>query len=289
MLQYRLFEVYRKEQRKQVGEICVRETARATSVGLMYYHVYADQVQSPSQDGTGYEPALSGTEDISTGSPKSSRNTARHMCFHLKVTCMGRTRMLKSQDVYEHLFERDGSEECALYPVVVVGATAMQQKLCSYAWKQLPGGIYWDPEPSVREILAQLKPTNDVVESTLGLNDYLTTAVPNLHQMARSNLVEVKKNKSQHSATKGTGRGIRSERGREKQNVFKENKQAVQRRSNMEQAYTRTEALKNKAREEKEQLLQKHLISSIQELFSVIAEIENESISTSKKRPKKFP
>ena len=183
--------------------------------GLMYYHVYADQVQSPSQDSTGYEPALSGTEDISTGSPKSSRNTARHMCFHLKVTCMGRTRMLKSQDVYEHLFERDGSEECALYPVVVVGATAMQQKLCSYAWKQLPGGIYWDPEPSVREILAQLKPTNDVVESTLGLNDYLTTAVPNLHQMARSNLVEVKKNKSQHSATKGTGRGIRSSRQRE--------------------------------------------------------------------------
>ena len=37
-----------------------------------------------------------------------------------------------------------------------------------------------------------------MVESTLGLNDYLTTAVPNLHEVA------------QHSATKGTGRGIRS-------------------------------------------------------------------------------
>ena len=37
-----------------------------------------------------------------------------------------------SQAVYEHLFERHGSEECALYPVVVAGATAIEQKLCSY-------------------------------------------------------------------------------------------------------------------------------------------------------------
>ncbi len=40
------------------------------------------------------------------------------------------------------------------------------------------------------------KPSNDVCESILGLNDYLTTAVPNLHQLARSNLVQVKKNKT---------------------------------------------------------------------------------------------
>ena len=30
----------------------------------------------------------------------------------------------------------------------------------------------------------------------LGLNDYLTTALPNLHQVARSNLIQVKKNQS---------------------------------------------------------------------------------------------
>ena len=33
-------------------------------------------------------------------------------------------------------------------------------------------------------------------ESILGLNDYLTTAIPNMHQMTRSNLVEMKKNKT---------------------------------------------------------------------------------------------
>lgn len=65
----------------------------------------------------------------------------------------------------------------------------MEEKLCSYAKNQLPGGKYWDPEQSIKEVHAQVKATN---ESILSLNDYLTTAIPNLHQMARSNLVEVK-------------------------------------------------------------------------------------------------
>ena len=48
----------------------------------------------------------------------------------------------------------------------------------------------------MQDILRELRPSNDVCESILGLNDYLTTAIPNLHQMARSNLVQVKKNKT---------------------------------------------------------------------------------------------
>jgi hypothetical protein len=59
---------------------------------------------------------------------------------------------------------------------------------------QLPGGAYWTPEPAVEEVLKGLRANNDVCESILGLNDYLTTAIPNLHQQTRSNLVEVKKN-----------------------------------------------------------------------------------------------
>ncbi len=70
----------------------------------------------------------------------------------------------------------------------------MKDKLCSYAADQLPGGCYWEPEDKEGEvILSELRPSNDVCESILGLNDYLTTAIPNLHQMARSNLVQVKK------------------------------------------------------------------------------------------------
>ena len=72
----------------------------------------------------------------------------------------------------------------------------MREKLRSYAQKQLPGGCYWNPNQQIKDVLCQLKPSNDVCESILGLNDYLTTAIPNLNQMARSNLVQAKKNKT---------------------------------------------------------------------------------------------
>ena len=45
-------------------------------------------------------------------------------------------------------------------------------------------------------MLSGLKPSNDLCESILGLSDYLVTAIPNLHQDARSNLNQVKKNKT---------------------------------------------------------------------------------------------
>ena len=52
-----------------------------------------------------------------------------------------------------------------------------------------------EPDEETEHILNELKPSNDVCESVLGLNDYLTIAIPNLHQMARSYLIQVKKNK----------------------------------------------------------------------------------------------
>ena len=72
----------------------------------------------------------------------------------------------------------------------------MNTKLTTYAKNQLPGGKYWKPEPAIKAILKQLKPNNDVCESILGLNDYLTTAIPNLHQLIRSNMIQVKKNET---------------------------------------------------------------------------------------------
>ena len=44
--------------------------------------------------------------------------------------------------------------------------------------------------------LKSLKPNNNVCESILGLNDYLSMIMPNLHQMSKSNLVQAKKNKT---------------------------------------------------------------------------------------------
>lgn len=49
----------------------------------------------------------------------------------------------------------------------------MCEKLCSYAVDYLPGGIYWDPEPETCQILCSIKPSSDLCESILGLNDYL--------------------------------------------------------------------------------------------------------------------
>ena len=69
----------------------------------------------------------------------------------------------------------------------------MEKKLFTYVHHQLPGGIYWDPEPNIKAILNKLEPSNDMCESILGLNDYLSMAIPNMHQVTRSNLIEVKK------------------------------------------------------------------------------------------------
>ena len=98
--------------------------------------------------------------------------------------------------VYETLFITAKMCATPLEPLIVSGSISMHEKLCTYAENQLPGGIYWEPEGLVRKILSELNPSNDLCESLLGLNDYLTTSIPNLHQMSRSNLVEVKKNKT---------------------------------------------------------------------------------------------
>ena len=58
------------------------------------------------------------------------------------------------------------------------GAAKIKEKLSSYAHDQLSGG---DPDTQVLGVLSQLKPCNDMCERILGLNDYLTTVIPNLH------------------------------------------------------------------------------------------------------------
>ena len=56
--------------------------------------------------------------------------------------------------------------------------------------------MYWEPsDVQIQKVLSELRPTNDFCESILGLNDHLTTVLPNLHQVARSNLIKVKKTK----------------------------------------------------------------------------------------------
>ena len=98
--------------------------------------------------------------------------------------------------IEDRLFTNDELDSTLLFPLLTAGIAEMKEKLCPYAKDQLPGGKYWDPEPAVEEVLRSIKPNNDLCESILGLNDYLVTAIPNMHQMSRSNLIQVKKNKT---------------------------------------------------------------------------------------------
>ena len=102
----------------------------------------------------------------------------------------------KSEPAHKCLSKSEESDKDLLHPLIVAGAAAMEMKLCEYAKDYLPGGLYWNPNPHVREIMTKLKPTNDLCESLLGLNDYLSGAMPNMHQMTRSNMIQVKKNKT---------------------------------------------------------------------------------------------
>ena len=63
-----------------------------------------------------------------------------------------------------------------------------------YACDFLPNGIYWEPDAETSAVLKALEPSNDLCESILGLNGYLCTALPNMLQLTRSNLTEIKKN-----------------------------------------------------------------------------------------------
>ena len=81
--------------------------------------------------------------------------------------------------VEEEVFMAGESDLGLLYPLISTGALAMREKLCTYASSMLPGRKYWEPDPATEAVLQQLKPNNDLCESILGLNDYLTTAIPN--------------------------------------------------------------------------------------------------------------
>ena len=95
--------------------------------------------------------------------------------------------------VEEKIFSEDETDRHLLYPLLTSGATSMKKKLSLYAQTQLPGGKYWEPDQHIKTILKTLKPNNDICESILGLNNYLSSALPNMHQMTKSNLVQIKK------------------------------------------------------------------------------------------------
>ena len=93
---------------------------------------------------------------------------------------------LNSLEVKKRLFTPDEWDTRLLYPIV---STCAANMLVNYARKRLPGACYRDPDPKT---IKELQPSNDICESILGMNDYLTTTIPNLHQMTRSTVPSLK-------------------------------------------------------------------------------------------------
>ena len=129
--------------------------------------------------------------------------------------------------------------------------------------------------------------------SILDLNDYLTMAIPNLHQQTRSNFLEVKKNgtiawyeslpsEKQEAITK-----LAVKRRKQVMQKTKETEELSQKRQeSMKQSHERRRALKAKAQKEQEKLFQEHLIETVTELCEAMNEIDSESIPPSKKKQK---
>ena len=99
-----------------------------------------------------------------------------------------------NSDLYEQLFSVNDIDREFMLRKVTAAAFAMKEKLKAYKCDQLHGGKYWNPDEKTAEILASLRPNNNVCESLLGLNDWLTTALTNASQLTKSNLVEMKRN-----------------------------------------------------------------------------------------------
>ena len=182
--------------------------------------------------------------------------------------------VFSSEEIGEHL----------LYPLLASGTSRMNEKLSSYAKNQLPDGKYWEPAPDVEKILKSLKPNNDVCESILGLNDYLSMVMPNLHQMSKSNLIQVKKNKTMQwlNALPSDQQHDIVELARTSRiQVKKDYKSAEEdrqkfRQDKMVREKTRRDALQKRAAEEKEKLSKVHLITSMDELKGALSEIDEE-------------
>ena len=285
------------------------EVAQLKADGLMFYHVYGDLVMLSKSNDLGksaldmnehylelkiylqeieHRPELVMEKDyVVFRSEKELYGDNKRINHRLHLT---------SQAVYEKLFEENEQELDMLYPMLVAGAARMREKLCTYAQDHLPGGKYWNPDdPDVKKVLSELKPSNDFCESMLGLNDYLTTAIPNLHPMARSNLVELKKNKSMRWLNELTddqqGKvmdlAIESRQKVCKEYKDEEEERAMERRKHMAQAHIRREALKLKAHQERNALSQLHLITTSEELQQAISDIDNKSLSAAKKTAEK--
>ena len=103
---------------------------------------------------------------------------------------------IKTKFIYDSLFDTNNIDLETTFPRIRAASASMLNKLNDYKKDQLPGGRYWHPTNEDKALLNSLLPNNDICESILGLNDWLSTQKANLKQITKSTLVEVQKNKT---------------------------------------------------------------------------------------------
>lgn len=277
---------------------------------LMFYHVYANIVtlskstilnKSAMDMNQHYFELVSFLEEAENH-PEMLLNrnhevfpSERRLYGNLKET---NCRLSQGSDcILNCLFSINTDIDSTLLKILPAAVQKMCEKLKCYAQNQLPGGVYWDPEPTVRLELSKLKPTNDLCESILGLNDYLTTALPNLHQLTRSTLVRAKKNKTitwldslpDREQGEVIDLAVRSRRNVKKSLKEEEERQLLKRQHILIENHTKREAARRKLMLEKEKLFDTQLITSSQELQCYLSEIDSiQEISATKKKAKKL-
>ena len=284
------------------------ELAAVRADAIMFYHCYADLVMLSKSNDLGKSALDMGThylelkvflcevkDDVQVALSKDQHVfVSEERLYGKDKKCNHRLHKGMSA-VVNSLFDVPENEEPSLKVLLKSGASTMLDKLCGYAASQLPGGIYWEPQDSIRKVLSQLQPSNDICESVLGLNDYLTTALPNLDQVSRSTLVQVKKNKTlkwlgtlplqQQNSILNLAVKRRKEVSESSKEEAKQ--RAERRRQNLTQAHTRREAQKEKRLAEREELVQHHLIASSEELLEALSQIDAADLSEGKKRSEK--
>lgn len=196
--------------------------------------------------------------------------------------------------VCSRVLREDEWDKDLLFPCLRDGAPSMKAKLLAYAAIQLPGGKYWKPEPQVELVLRQLHLKNDLWESILGLNDYLVTALPNMDQQTRSNLVQIKKNgtinwleslppEQQELVTR---LAVTNRSAVHQEYVEEQKRVAEQRQQNMMQAELKRDQQEKREAAEQQKLSKVHLVTSVAEFDVVLSDINDEQISSARKRAK---
>ena len=281
------------------------ELAQLQADSLMYYHIYADvlmlskstdldlSVLSMNQHYLELDTFLSEIVETNAAIVFNPEHSVFKSEERLYGTDAKVNHRLKSDShVYRKLFAKI---ETGCEQLLIRGAIQMRQKLVSYAKEQLPGGCYWDPDEAVKKILQNIKPSNDVCESILGHNDYLTTAVPNLHQITRSNLVQVKRNETLKwlsSLPDDEQSEIVDLAVKQRRFVTRECNEDIKSRAELRQQRMLQENAKRlakelKVREQREKLCQCHLITSSDELIEELLAIEKEATSVGQRKNKK--